>query len=146
MRYSCLLQTSLQAVYLCTYTWIVHGTLRQRHWYRMPVFDLSELGMIVRSFVGKFFFHGFIKFFVQNVKAEEKFEISDIFLWSDKIAGLAKYRNSLLLEILSNIKIFRVIHASSFIDPLMPGVQWNVIYIQVIHALTCRLVKLFVTF
>lgn len=108
MRYSNLLQTSLQAVYLCTYTWIVHGTLRQRHWYRMPVFDLSELGMIVKSVLGKFFFHGFIKFFVQNVKAEEKFEISDILLWSDKIAGLVKYRNSLLLEILSNIKIFRV--------------------------------------
>lgn len=109
MRYSCLLQTSLQAVYLCTYTWIVHGTLRQRHWYSMPVFDLSELGMIVKSVLGKFFFHGFIKFFVQNVKAEEKFEISDILLWSDKIAGLVKYRNSLLFEILSNIKIFRVI-------------------------------------
>ena len=109
MRYSCLLQTSLQAVYLCTYTWIVHGTLRQRHWYRMPVFDLSELSMmIVKSSLRKFFFHGFIKFFVQNVKAEEKFEISDILLWSDKIAGLVKYRNSLLLEILSNIKIFRV--------------------------------------
>lgn len=40
--------------------------------------DLSELGMIVKSVLGKFFFHGFIKFFVQNVKAEEKFEISDI--------------------------------------------------------------------